>query len=96
MILQGVDEETCRKCRKQQLRQGKTPPCSTACLVTFRPKVRLTFREYEIMNKLMDFCNTGELHESNPQVREMIIAFRQRAFRYMRMVEDLKKKKRNG
>jgi hypothetical protein len=90
-----VDEETCQKCRRQQLRQGKVPPCSTECLITFRPKVNLTYAQYQILQKLMDFCNTGELREEDPAMREMIIMFRQKAVEYVKMVEDLKKKK-NG
>jgi len=90
-----VDEETCQKCRRQQLRQGKVPPCSTECLITFRPKVKLTYAQYQILQKLMDYCNTGELDEKDPATREMIIMFRQKVIEYVNMVRELKKKK-NG
>lgn len=92
MILQGVTETRCRKCKHNYFLQDLQPPCVNGdCIITHRPKTRLNFQDYLMLQKLLDYHSTGQMIDKNIDTRELLYGLEQKVIEFAKVIRDLRK-----
>lgn len=92
MILQGVTEERCRKCKYNYFQQDLQPPCIDGdCIVLHRPKTKLNFHDYLLLQKLLDYHTTGQMIDTDIDTRELLCSLERKIIEFVKIIGELRK-----